>query len=594
LTDDNPLPSVVETYRRITGQDAIAIGKRIPSGEIVVPCVAKQNHTHGDSSASMRINLDKDAWRCDPCAAQGIEGGKSTHLVVASGIALNLGDASRWLAPRQEPEKEIAAPPPDQQRLAAEYDYRDAEGKLLYQVRRFEFEVDGKKGKTFSQRRALPGGGWEGRLGDVERVPYRYPEMITAMGEGKTIYVVEGEKDVERLASVGLVATTNAGGAGWKWTKAFTDFFRAATNVVVIGDNDEAGRAAARARAEALSLICGSVRVVEAIPGTGPKGDVSDWFDANPKATEKSFRSACATVAKLVGPEIDDGHMAALPIGLIHRRILAQQNVIIPAVPFSIPVLDQRLGGMQEGRVSVMASRANQGKTAFAMRVVSHASRSNVPVLVLSLEMGQTQWHDRMGANSEMMSVREYRDKGRPDSADISWWDSHRLWVASGGKDSTLDKIEELIALHEPKLVVVDHLRHIKGWLPMGNKRADIAASEIMYAFPEIAKKRKCHFMLLHQLNRAGTDEPKLEHLRDAGAVEEVADNVILLHRPFKTLANGTARTQENADDIMHLHLAKSREAGELVVHLGWDGPTMDVFPPRDDEQRARYGRCCA
>ena len=175
----NPLPTVIEAYCRITGQDAVATGKRIPSGEIVVPCVAKQNHKHGDAEPSLRINLEKDVWRCDPCAAQGIEGGRSAHLAVASGVASSLSEASRWLA-RPKPKRV-----PQRGDLTAEYDYRDAEGNVLYQVRRFEFEVDGKKGKTFSQRRGLPGGGWEGRLGDVERVPFRLPEMIQAINDGE-------------------------------------------------------------------------------------------------------------------------------------------------------------------------------------------------------------------------------------------------------------------------------------------------------------------------------------------------------------------------------------------------------------------------
>ena len=48
----------------------------------------------------------------------------------------------------------------------------------------------------------------------VRRVLYRLPELLARPDE--PVYVVEGEKDADRLASMGLLATTNSGGAG-KW-----------------------------------------------------------------------------------------------------------------------------------------------------------------------------------------------------------------------------------------------------------------------------------------------------------------------------------------------------------------------------------------
>jgi hypothetical protein len=354
----NPLPSVVETYHRITSQDAIAIGKRIPSGEIVVPCVAKQNHKHGDARPSLRINLAKDAWRCDPCAALGIEGGRSTHLVVASGIVSTLNDASRWLAPPIPKRASKRGEP------AAEYDYCDLKGRILYQVLRFEFEDGGNSGKTFSQRRALADGGWKANLDGVERVPFRLPEMMAAISDGKTIYVVEGEKDVMTLHSVGLVATTNAGGAGWKWTKAFIEFFRSAATVVVIGDNDDVGRRAARSRATALFGVAGRVRLVESMPGTSEKGDVTDWISGR-GASAEVFETAIAEVAvdnPFDAPRSASGHVLkfidwdAVPIESI-------EWLLKDRLPFSEFTIVEGDGGV--------------GKTTLIIDLISRLSRGS-------------------------------------------------------------------------------------------------------------------------------------------------------------------------------------------------------------------------
>jgi hypothetical protein len=598
--EENPLPTVIETYQRITGKDPRTVG-RVVGNDLVVACVSAANHKHGDSNASLRINEGKDTWRCDPCAAQGVPGGRSTHLVVHAGMAKNLTDASKFLAPREEVEKH-RPPPMEKQRLVAEYDYTAANGLVLYQSRRFEWDIEvepgmpPKVGKTFSQRRLLDDGKWDSRLGDVERVPFHFPQMIYNCVElGKTLYVVEGEKDVLTLEAHGLVATTNAGGAGWGWTPEFIECFRGVTNIVVIGDNDEPGRATARARAEALSLVCGMVRLVESIPGVAHKGDSTDWFHDHPGATSTDFRRAIASVAKVVGVEIDDGSVTPMSIDVLHQRVLSTMNVIIPSVPFSIPFFDNRVGGMQQCRISVLAGRPGMGKTSIALIMAMLASRG-FKVLVCSLEMGQLQWHDRMGGIRNNCSPLQYRTDGRPSlEGDTEWYQSHNMLITGGGKDATIERIDQLAQIYQPDLIVVDHLRHIKGWMGSSKARADLGPSEIMYAFPDIAKKRKTHFLLLHQLNRQATDEPALSDLRDAGAVEEAADNVLLIHRPFKTVHGQRAEDGSQRDDIMHVHLAKSREGEELHTHLVWQGRTMSVRPidPASETEQELYTRCC-
>lgn len=56
----------------------------------------------------------------------------------------------------------------------------------------------------------------------TRQVPYRLPELVAAP-LSSAIYIVEGEKDADRLAALGLVATCNAGGAGkWKSSAVYT------------------------------------------------------------------------------------------------------------------------------------------------------------------------------------------------------------------------------------------------------------------------------------------------------------------------------------------------------------------------------------
>jgi 5S rRNA maturation endonuclease (ribonuclease M5) len=155
----------------------------------------------------------------------------------------------------------------------ATYDYQDEAGTLLYQVVRLE-------PKGFFQRRPNGGGGWHARLGDIRRVPYRIQQLIAAP-KTETVYVVEGEKDVENLGRLGLLATTCPQGAG-KWGKLDPAAVKLAFEsrpVVVLPDNDDPGRKHAAEVAASLLSIAASVNVLE-LAGLKDKGDVSDWLAA--------------------------------------------------------------------------------------------------------------------------------------------------------------------------------------------------------------------------------------------------------------------------------------------------------------------------
>jgi len=198
------------------------------------------------------------------------------------------------LSPTDDNTAILTAPPRD-----VVYPYHDAEGSLLYEVVR-------KPGKQFIQRRVDPSGKRHYGVDGVERVPYRLPELIAAAGKGSAVFVVEGEKDVDRLMGEGLCATTNSQGATFPWPSDWPDlYFRGLPTVYVIADNDEPGRAAAKKRAEALAGVVSDVRLVECLPGATEHGDVSDYLDAG-HTVEDLFRVADAGV-QVKPPKAADG-----------------------------------------------------------------------------------------------------------------------------------------------------------------------------------------------------------------------------------------------------------------------------------------------
>lgn len=179
-----------------------------------------------------------------------------------------VGAAKKVITDSVESTVKTTAEKPAKARVVACYDYRAEDGSLLFQVQRFE-------PKKFVQRRPN-GNGWEYKVQGTRQVPYRLPELVAAP-LSSTIYIVEGEKDADRLAALGLVATCNSGGAG-KWKSCHAEHLKDRP-VILIPDNDDAGRMHVQKVAKSLKGIAAHVQIMD-LAGLPDKGDVSDWFDA--------------------------------------------------------------------------------------------------------------------------------------------------------------------------------------------------------------------------------------------------------------------------------------------------------------------------
>jgi len=210
--------------------------KRRSDGKLIARCPA-----HDDGRPSLSV----DRGRTRDVVVKCFAGCSADAVMDALGL--------RWsdLGP-DKPSGQLGEP-------VATYDYTDADGQLLYQVLRFV-------PKTFRQRRPDGNGGWTWKLGDVQRVLYRLPQVVAAVAAGETVYVAEGEKDVHALEDAGVVATCNAGGAG-KFTLDMAAVL-AGAHVVIVADDDDPGREHAAEVTYQLGVAgAATVRIVAAASG---------------------------------------------------------------------------------------------------------------------------------------------------------------------------------------------------------------------------------------------------------------------------------------------------------------------------------------
>ena len=145
------------------------------------------------------------------------------------------------------------------------YSYVDEDGVLQFTKNRY-------RPKRFAIFDSLGHPGINGG----RRVLYNLPQVLKAVAAGDVIYVVEGERDADRLNSLGFTATCNFDGASDgerpKWRQEYSEHLGGA-QVIIIADNDDPGTRHAKAVAASLK---GHAR-----SRTEGKGDdVSDHLDA--------------------------------------------------------------------------------------------------------------------------------------------------------------------------------------------------------------------------------------------------------------------------------------------------------------------------
>jgi hypothetical protein len=236
---------------------------------------------------------------------------------------------------------DLSLPVAGAKKIKATYDYCDEEGRLLYQVVRYE-------PKGFRQRRPDGKGDWIWDLNGVRRVLYRLPELLKA--DTPRVWVVEGERDVETLVSLGYVATTS-GGAG-SWRPEFAEFFRG-LNVVIVPDKDEAGKRYGDQVAHDLFGVAESVQVFDLPYGK----DVSEFIQRGGEG--EHLELYCHTNARLVkeAPAYTDG-----------PTVIWCDTVELREVQWLWP------GRIPLGKLTLLVGEAGKGKSLLTLDIAARIS----------------------------------------------------------------------------------------------------------------------------------------------------------------------------------------------------------------------------
>ena len=235
-----------------------------------------------------------------------------------------------------------------QEKITREYVYRNTAGQPVLKVFRTEQ-------KSFPVAHCHEGA-WYFGDGGTTTMLYRLPEVGRAVKQRETVYLVEGEKDAETLAEMGLCGTTNKGGAG-KWGTAATAPLKGA-KVVIIPDIDEPGRKHGRLIARELQYEAEEVRILDLrLSGVDlpEKGDVSDLVAAMGAEAAKEKLLTMTRECPILFRRVDDSayqdYFAYVPNCLVEKgRILSPlKNGYVPLCNFvALPIEETILDDGQE------------------------------------------------------------------------------------------------------------------------------------------------------------------------------------------------------------------------------------------------------
>jgi replicative DNA helicase len=234
-------------------------------------------------------------------------------------------------------------------------------------------------------------------------------------------------------------------------------------------------------------------------------------------------------------------------------------------LPTGIQAIDDITGGLF-AELTIVAARPSVGKTAMGLELATRAASAGKRVLFCSLEMTSEQIGHRLLSRETGIPISDIRagklttlQRSRLDNARSkmkSW--AWRFWAQGG---VTVGQIQAKARMHASRfgldLLVIDYLGLIRG--TNANAKAYERISQISNDLATLTKQIGKPVVCLCQLSRgAETDRPRLDHLRDSGAIEQDADNVWFLHRE-----RGKAETE--------LIIAKARQGEVGTIDLAFD-----------------------
>jgi len=358
------------------------------------------------------------------------------------------------------------------------YTYLDELGLPLHEVLRYSDP------KTFRQRQVDGCGGHTWGLLGARRVPYNLPAIMDAHDKRRAIVLVEGEKDADALIAAGFVATTNCGGAAWKWTPEFLEHFRGAARIVVIADSDAPGRKAAQERAQMLTTLVDDIRVLDLAPDRSDGYDVSDWLAAGNSARDLQRLVKDAPRFEYVEPI----HSEPTPALASSSGVMSFDDLMRRSSEHVDWVIE---GILRRSGILLMASRPKVGKSDTA-RNLAKSIATGSPFLGRRCQQGKVLW---IGLEEPVQHLTDRIDVMQMHELDVAY-------VVDQPQGDESIWLRGVVEQHKPDLVIIDTIGRFSKIENVNDYSQVVRATQPML---DLRSRLGTTFVLLHHNNAMNT-----------------------------------------------------------------------------------------
>ncbi len=267
----------------------------------------------------------------------------------------------------------------------------------------------------------------------------------------------------------------------------------------------------------------------------------------------------------------------------------------IVGVPTGLKDLDDRLGGLHNSDLIIIAGRPSMGKTALATNIAFYAakkiqeSRKRSSIAFFSLEMSSEQLSTRILAEQSRIKSNDIRrgkisdeqfDKFIETSKNISELPLFIDETPAINIAALSNRARRIKRLYGLDMIVVDYIQLMKGTFNNRDGRVQ-EISEITQGLKAIAKELSIPVLALSQLSRAveqrDDKKPILADLRESGSIEQDADVVMFVYREAYYLRAKEPRpaTVEYAE--WQAKMGEVSHLAELIIGKQRHGPTGTV-----------------
>ena len=256
----------------------------------------------------------------------------------------------------------------------------------------------------------------------------------------------------------------------------------------------------------------------------------------------------------------------------------------ISGVPSGLADIDVMTNGFQPSDLVILAARPGMGKSALMTTMITNAASKDYAVGVFSLEMSKRQIICRMIAEQVDITANDLTKNKLTDyqrklfKSQVDNIRDYKVYINDSTEMNIMTLKAELKKMkykHDIQIAYVDYLQLMSGDSKAGNREQEI--SNISRGLKTLAKELKIPIIALSQLSRKVDDRenkrPYLSDLRESGAIEQDADMVLFLYRPFYYIQQkGEGVDNPAMEKEANLSIAKHRN-GELAnIPLVFEG----------------------